>query len=370
MKLLALDTAMAACSAAILDTDRDVILARRWAAMDRGHAEALAPMVEAVLRESGLVPAELNRIGVTAGPGTFTGVRIGLAMARGLGLALSVPVAGLDSLSAIAANAPPDREVFVVADARKDEVYAATFEADGSRRSGPEVLSASEAANRLRGGITVLGTAADRIVALAGAENCLHPSGLDLPDAAVFARLAAALPEPNGVPQPIYLRTPDATPQNWTQQGPTEFRAAVAADAMVLAQLHAECFETAWPGTDMASLLAMPGASVLMAFDGSEPLAFLMTRKAADEAEIVTIATRARARRRGLARMLLDRQSAELLATGVTALFLEVAASNAAARGLYVSLGFTPAGHRRNYYDRGGGLREDAVVMRKQLAPR
>jgi ribosomal-protein-alanine N-acetyltransferase len=144
---------------------------------------------------------------------------------------------------------------------------------------------------------------------------------------------------------------------------------AAAADSTALALLHAECFDTAWSASEFAGLMTMPGTEVLMAFDRSEPLAFLMTRRAADEAEIVTIATRPGARRRGLARRLLDHQSRELLASGIATLYLEVSSSNAAARGLYESLGFRPAGLRRNYYDRGGGLREDAVVMRKDLAP-
>ena len=369
MKLLALDTSMAACSAAILDTDHDVILALRSAAMERGHAEALAPMVAEVLQEAKLRPRELDRIAVTAGPGTFTGVRIGLAMARGLGLALGIPVSGIDSLTAIAASVPPGRLVFVAADARKDEVYAAGFDADGARRFGPEVLSLGEAARRLAPGSVVLGTAAERIMALAGVADCLHPPGLDLPDPAALARRAASRSPPSSMPQPIYLRSADATPQPLGLNEPF-LRTASAADATTLALLHAECFDTAWSASEFAGLMTMPGTEVLMAFDGSEPLAFLMTRRAADEAEIVTIATRPGARLRGLARRLLELQATELLAAGITALFLEVASSNAAARGLYESLGFRPAGLRRSYYDRGGGLREDAVVMRKDLAPR
>ena len=369
MKLLALDTSMAACSAAILDTDRDVILARRWVAMERGHAEALAPMIAEVLQEAELHPRDLSRIAVTAGPGTFTGVRIGLAMARGLGLALGIPVAGLDSLAAIAANVPPGRPVLVAADARKEEVYAAGFDADGTRRFGPEVMSLGEAARRLAPGSVVLGTAAERIMAIAGAADWLHPPGVDLPDAAALARRSAMLPRPGSMPQPIYLRSADATPQPLAMNEPL-LRTAVAVDAAALALLHAECFDTAWSASEFAGLMLMPGTEVLMAFDGPEPLAFLMTRRAADEAEIVTIATRPGARRRGLARRLLDHQSTEFLAAGIATLFLEVASSNAAARGLYESLGFRPAGLRRNYYDRGGGLREDAVVMRKDLAPR
>ena len=100
MKILALDTAMAACSVAVIDTARILPLASAYVPMERGHAEALAPMVQQAMRDSGLQFAEIDRIAVTIGPGTFTGVRIGLAMARGLGLARAIPVIGIDTLSA------------------------------------------------------------------------------------------------------------------------------------------------------------------------------------------------------------------------------------------------------------------------------
>ncbi len=131
MKLLALDTAMAACSVAVYDSQRACVLASAFASMERGHAEAIAPMVRDVMVEAGLEFRELDRIAVTIGPGTFTGVRIGLSMARGLGLALDRPVTGIDTLSAIAVN-EARAPLLVTADARRDEVYAALFDAEES----------------------------------------------------------------------------------------------------------------------------------------------------------------------------------------------------------------------------------------------
>ena len=83
MKILSLDTAMAACSAAVVDTDAGSPLAAAFVPMERGHAEALPPMVSEVLQVAGLDIRHIDRIAVTTGPGTFTGVRIGLAFARG-----------------------------------------------------------------------------------------------------------------------------------------------------------------------------------------------------------------------------------------------------------------------------------------------
>ena len=96
MKILSLDTAMAACSVAVVDTAHDVPLSHTFVPMERGHAEALAPMVSQVMQDAGIGFGEIDRIVVTTGPGTFTGVRIGLSLARGIGLARSIPVIGID----------------------------------------------------------------------------------------------------------------------------------------------------------------------------------------------------------------------------------------------------------------------------------
>ena len=90
MRILAIDTATAACSAALMVGD--AIVARRFVAMARGHAESLIPMVEAVLAEAGAAYGDLDLIATTVGPGTFTGLRVGLAAARGLAVAGSLPV--------------------------------------------------------------------------------------------------------------------------------------------------------------------------------------------------------------------------------------------------------------------------------------
>jgi tRNA threonylcarbamoyl adenosine modification protein YeaZ len=103
IRILAVDTALGACSAAVLEGD--VVRSHRFVAMERGHAEALAPMVEEVMRESGLAFADLDRLAVTTGPGTFTGQRVGIAFMRGLRIALKKPLAGITTLDAMAAAA-------------------------------------------------------------------------------------------------------------------------------------------------------------------------------------------------------------------------------------------------------------------------
>ena len=104
MLILAIDTALDACAAAVLDTDASKVGAQESLPMKRGHAEALMPLIARVMRESGIGFAALDRIAVTTGPGSFTGLRVGLSAARGIALAAGRPAVGLTTLTAYAAS--------------------------------------------------------------------------------------------------------------------------------------------------------------------------------------------------------------------------------------------------------------------------
>ena len=117
----------------------------------------------------------------------------------------------------------------------------------------------------------------------------------------------------------------------------------------------------------MARLLAMPGAIGLLAVQNADPCAFLLARRVADEAEILTLGTRPFARRRGAAKLLIEQLQSKIAQKGAHALYIEVALGNTPARQLYRAFGFVDAGLRKSYYEKPGGMREDAVVMRKDL---
>ncbi|MFN5453156.1 tRNA (adenosine(37)-N6)-threonylcarbamoyltransferase complex dimerization subunit type 1 TsaB, partial [Bradyrhizobium sp.] len=126
MLILAIDTALDHCAAAVLDTDSAVMRAQETLPMKRGHAEALMPLVARVRQQSGIAFQELDRIVVTTGPGSFTGLRVGLSAARGIALAAHKPVVGVTTLSAYAApvvSADGDAPVISAIDARHDHVY-------------------------------------------------------------------------------------------------------------------------------------------------------------------------------------------------------------------------------------------------------
>ena len=103
MLILAIDTALDACAAAVLDTSAGGVIAQESQAMKRGHAEALMPLIARVMKASGVGFAALDRIAATTGPGSFTGLRVGLSAARGIALAAGKPVVGVTTLTAFAA---------------------------------------------------------------------------------------------------------------------------------------------------------------------------------------------------------------------------------------------------------------------------
>jgi tRNA threonylcarbamoyl adenosine modification protein YeaZ/ribosomal-protein-alanine acetyltransferase len=359
MIILAFDTSMAACSVCVYDAARDVTLARALQFMDRGQAEALAPMVQNVVAESGFRFADISRIAVTIGPGTFTGVRIGLAMARGLGLSLGIPAIGINSLAAIAANEKPGGlPLAVAADARMGEVYFATFDKSGLEISAPAAVTLDDARKIISARkFCVVGTGAELVAQ--GLDHARGRAG-DLPVAANFARLAATLDPADAPPEPLYLRAPDVKPQNsFLRVGPEA--------AAVLAELHAENFATAWNEKSFAGLLASPGTTAILHSSQNTPTGFMVFRKAADETEIITICTRVAFRRKGLAKALLQQAESQIRNGGAKSLFIEVAMSNTAALALYAACGFTQTGSRKNYYDLGNGIKEDALTMVKRL---
>jgi tRNA threonylcarbamoyladenosine biosynthesis protein TsaB len=213
VKILALDAAAGACSAALW---RDGgIAASRYELRARGHAELLVPMVQAVMREAGLAYAALDAFAVTRGPGTFTGLRIGLAAARGFALAAGKPLVGLTTLEVLAAGVPKSLAqgaILAVLEARRDEVYAQAFDAGLAPLSDPAAC-APEAALALVAcrPVVLVGDAAPRLAGMGIADAVVAP-GDGQPDAADAARLAAARPlPPAAVPvAPLYLRAPDA----------------------------------------------------------------------------------------------------------------------------------------------------------------
>jgi tRNA threonylcarbamoyladenosine biosynthesis protein TsaB len=228
MLVLALDTATVGCTAALVEfrgaDDAGTVLAAQSERMERGQSEALLPMVARVLGEAGVRPTDLGLIAVTVGPGAFTGIRIGLAAAKGLGLALGAPVAGVTTLEAVAGAVPRGsaQRILVALDSKREEFFVQLF--DGASTvptalSPPAAVSPDRLAAFVEGqgsSLGIVGDAAEaalRALRSSAVETFAIP-GFELPVAAAFACLAR---DRHGGPQalaatPLYLRPPDVTP--------------------------------------------------------------------------------------------------------------------------------------------------------------
>jgi len=221
MRILAIDTALEACSAVLMDGDS--IVAREQQMMARGHAEALMPMIARLREAAALDFATLDRIAVTVGPGSFTGLRAGIAAARGIGLATGKPVVGITTLSAFAAPliaADAATPVVAVIDARHDHLYLQAFDGDGTTRLTPSFLPIREAVRLIAPlGPRLVGNAASMLAGAWSAEGPV-PAAVDQQTAPAIewvARLGAAADIASAPPKPLYLRPPDAQPQKAAQ---------------------------------------------------------------------------------------------------------------------------------------------------------
>jgi tRNA threonylcarbamoyladenosine biosynthesis protein TsaB len=208
--ILALDASAAACSVALAHEGR--IAAWREAAMDRGHAEALMPLVMDVMTEAEMGFDDLTTIAVGVGPGSFTGIRIAIAAARGIGLAAHRPVAGIDSFSAVAAAITAGervgRSLLVVIESRRTELFGQYFDAELRVLGEPMVLPAEALLHHRPPGVLLI--AGDGARHLPDGADITRASDAGRPGARAIARLAGA-----GrcilAARPLYLRPADVS---------------------------------------------------------------------------------------------------------------------------------------------------------------
>jgi tRNA threonylcarbamoyl adenosine modification protein YeaZ len=220
MRVLAIDTALDACSAAVLDLNRGGVTASETLAMTRGHAEALMPLIARVMDQAEIEFTELDRIAVTTGPGSFTGLRVGISATRGIALAAGKPAIGLSTLAGLAAPliAEDDSSNVVAAiDARHDHIYLQVFGTGGRTLVPPRIATLRNAVRAATAGpARIIGSAAGLLAAAwpKGTDPPLLVDNRGAPDITWIARLGAAAAEGYGPPRPLYLRAPDAQPQD------------------------------------------------------------------------------------------------------------------------------------------------------------
>lgn len=217
MRILAIDTSLPAASACVLDDDAETPMASETIEMERGHGEALLPLVERVMAKVEGGFGSLDRVAVTVGPGSFTGIRIGLAAGQAIGLACKCDVVGVSTLAALATPlilGDYDGVLAAAIDARYGKVYVAAFGPDGRPIVAPRRDGALEALRAMGAGPLILtGSGAELIAREARARGVPTRivSEQPYPDIAYVARLGLAANPETAPARPLYLKEPDVT---------------------------------------------------------------------------------------------------------------------------------------------------------------
>jgi len=341
--LLVIDTCFNACSAALYDAAAGGVLASDYQAMERGHAEALGPMIAQLFATAHAAPPQLTRIVVTRGPGTFTGLRIGLSFAKGMALALGIPLVGIDSLTATLAPHLTAQGIWVAAHQAGGTGLFYWARAHNGVVTGPELGSDTAA------------------TAAAGPEgHFLKNPRLAAED---FAAFAWQLPNTDAPGEPLYLRPPDAKPSVATATAAAQVRSVDAADLLTLSEIHRQSFATGWTVDDLKSSLALSGSAALLVELAGTVYGFVQFQWVAGEAEIHTLCVSPNYRGQKFGRDLMDGLMADLARRQTRKVFLEVSSRNIAALALYQRYGFQQHGLRKAYYADGS----DALTMVKVL---
>jgi tRNA threonylcarbamoyl adenosine modification protein YeaZ len=217
MNLLAIDCSASLCAACIYDAQADKELGRAVLDLGKGHAEQLMTVVGHALKEAGIAFPDLGAVAVSVGPGSFTGVRVGVSAARGFALALKIPAIGVTTLEGLAAEARDKfgtRNVLSALDGGRGEIQAAVYDGLGGTLYAPAVIALSQAAELAMEFSPVLAGTATKLIADAVPSHAFDIGPLSATaDIAVYARVAAKKGAGGEKPAPVYMREPDAKPQ-------------------------------------------------------------------------------------------------------------------------------------------------------------
>ena len=383
MTVLGIDCSGRGASIALVDESREIVA--RTLPSPRGHAEQLVPAISSLLRDAGIAIEALNLIAAGIGPGSFTGLRLAIAAAKGLALPSGRKVCGIDSFSAYAfaahrvESAEGTTSLLVALDSRRGDAFVQPTAGDGSVLRPAEIVSPDRLDAYLHSlpeqiaPSMVIGNGARLVASQSTSPPPLGPEALlDDLKAAWIAGLAEthlAGRRPLSPALPRYMRAADATPQTEVTQDRGEIRIAHIAELDIVAALQAHCFEDqaehSWSSDAIARLAVAPLGQCLVAVDkgSGEIVGFVIVQIAGPEAEILSIGVHPAHRRNGFGRKLL--QAAIATASAADSIYLEVAEDNAQAISLYQKIGFNQIAVRKDYYE--GPPRKSALILRLLL---
>ncbi len=388
MRILAIDTSGLVAAAAVWEDG--AVTGSYTIQHKKTHSQTMLPMIDEVMRMLELAPDQLDAIAVAKGPGSFTGLRIGSATAKGLGLALNIPVIGVPTVDALAYVLWGSAGlVCPLMNARREQVYTGLyrFDSDGNMEillpqrvcKMDEILEEINARGEM---VTFLGDGVPvyrKIIE----EQCrapyrIAPAHRAAQGADAVAVLGAAYymegkAQDAAAFRPEYLRLSQAERERRMavslvvaggQKREADEEICALAKRMEVISRTSFGAES-WNEPAFVDALCAPYTLAVLAFDPDKTLVgFAMYSCAADEAELLLVAVDEAARRHGVADQMLARAEKEAKERGVCRIFLEVRESNEAAKALYERYAFEEAGRRPAFYT---DPKEDALIYRKEL---
>ena len=392
MRVLAIDSSGLTATVAVVEETQTV--AEYTINYKKTHSQTLLPMIDEVVKMTELDLGTINAIAVAGGPGSFTGLRIGSATAKGLGLALNKPLIHVPTVDGLAYNVFGCEDIICpIMDARRNQVYTGiyTFSKKAGEKEGRNLVEPvfqvikmqmavsikelAERLNRYRRPVVFLGDGVpvyENVLAeKLTVPYSFAPAYMNRQRAAVVGTLAiqyykSGKFETAEEHRPDYLRVSQAERERAQREKEAEIivRELKVEDSAAVAEMEQQIFSDSWSEKSVLETVQQKQSVCFAAEKAGHLLGYLLAYHAADEAEIARIAVQKEARRQGAAGKLMQALEHYCEEHKMEKLLLDVRESNEAARSFYTKNGFVEDGIRQGFYVNPS---EDAVLMSRQL---
>lgn len=391
MRVLAIDSSGLTATVAVVEEEQTI--AEYTINYKKTHSQTLLPMIDEMVRMTEVDLSAVDAIAVAGGPGSFTGLRIGSATAKGLGFALGKPLVSVPTVDAMAYSVYGCEDIICpIMDARRSQVYTGiyTFVPETAAEGSHEMryrfkvvrvqmaVSVEELIRRLNvygKRVVFLGDGVpvyrDMLAEGLKVPYFFAPSYMNRQRAAAVGALGIRYYqegryETAAEHKPEYLRMSQAERERTQREknAVPEVRGMTMEDGAAVAEMEHQLFPDAWSEKSVLETLEQPDTICLMAGKAGRAAGYLLAYTVAGEVEIARIAVAKELQRQGVARTLLDELETLCKSRGVRKILLDVRAGNAAARALYTKAGFAEDGIRQRFYD---DPTEDAVLMSRTV---